>query len=48
MYGGGPIIVRDGLDIYGRDLSKDLNQRSHHRSKDRSPIIPNIGFGPAK
>jgi hypothetical protein len=23
MYGGGPIIVRDDLDIYARDLSKD-------------------------
>ena len=27
MYGGGPIIAREALDIYSRDLSKDLSNR---------------------
>lgn len=25
MYGGGPIIVREDLDIYSKDLSKELS-----------------------
>jgi hypothetical protein len=27
MYGGGPMIVRDELNIYSRDLSGDLSKR---------------------
>lgn len=34
MYGGGPIIVREELDIYSRDLSKDLSQSSGSRQKE--------------
>lgn len=40
MYGGGPIIVRETLDIYARDLSKELSHsKSVQRSKDISPTL---------
>jgi len=33
MYGGGPIIVREALDIYSKDLSKEIASRSHSAIK---------------
>jgi len=34
MYGGGPIIVREELDIYSRDLSRDQMSKSSQRAKE--------------
>eukprot|EP00347_Sterkiella_histriomuscorum_P005030 403358170 len=34
MYGGGPIIIRQELDIYSRDISKDLQQNSGVKRKE--------------
>jgi len=35
MYGGGPIIVRDDLDIYSNDLSRDQRMKTQaSRGKD--------------
>lgn len=39
MYGGGPIVIREELDIYSRDIAKDLksqNNSSAHSSGVRS------------
>lgn len=33
MYGGGPIIVREALDIYSKDLSKEVSTKSHSALK---------------
>ena len=33
MYGGGPIIVREALDIYSKDLSKEVSSRPHSALK---------------
>lgn len=33
MYGGGPIIVREALDIYSKDLSKEITSRTHYALK---------------
>lgn len=43
MYGGGPIIVRDELDIYSKDLSKELSARSAPRGKEISIPIRQSG-----
>jgi hypothetical protein len=35
MYGGGPVIVREALDIYSRDLSKELTVRQRNSSNKK-------------
>jgi len=36
MYGGGPIIVREALDIYSKDLSRELASRNRPHTKKNS------------
>jgi hypothetical protein len=43
MYGGGPIIAREALDIYSKDLSQELSNRTKAGSisrKVRNSIQP--------
>ncbi len=35
MYGGGPMIVRDQLDIYSVDLSKELTSSKRKRDSNK-------------
>ena len=44
MYGGGPIIVREDLDIYARDIAHELgDKRGKNKSATRAAgMNPNI------
>ena len=50
MYGGGPIIVREDLDIYSRDLSKDLHKKWQKDTKkeNNTNIFAPIGKSSAQ
>jgi hypothetical protein len=42
MYGGGPVLVREDLDIYSKDLSNDLNKPRFQRGKGSSGSKKNL------
>jgi hypothetical protein len=36
MYGGGPVLVREDLDIYSKDLSRELTSKRKNETKKES------------
>lgn len=41
IYGGGPTIIRDTLNIYGRDVSREV---ANNKNRDLFEFLPNLSI----